>query len=77
MDKLVRYSREREVILYCLRNERRLTSKQISEETNIKPYKVRKHLKTLLENNVIERKANWCNQFSYTWLYKLKEQGND
>lgn len=72
MDKLSRYTRERNNMLYCLRNERRLTSKQIAEETNLKLYTVRKHLRVLLENKIIEKETNWESQFAYTWLYKKR-----
>ena len=71
MNKIKRYSRERQQILDCLKNDRRLTSQQLSEKTKISLYKVRKHLRMLRENKIVEREASWYNQFSYTWLYKL------
>ena len=62
---------EKQKIIYCFRNERRLTAKQISEETCIKIYKIRKYLKTLFENEVIEREPITINS-SMFWIYKLK-----
>ena len=76
MNKLARYSRERKAIIDCL-NDDRLTSEDISKKTNIKLYKVRMHLKTLRENNVIDREAYWLSQFSYILLYKLIFHGSE
>ena len=62
-----------DVIEFLEKRKYPVTSNTIANTLGCSIGTVRRHLRTLREQDLIDRQPRWVSQFGYTWVYSLKE----